>query len=59
MACYLLPARAIQILAKWSGLSAGEEDESAAVSVAGRIMAKRVFGKLAFFSLQVSIPAAL
>jgi lysyl-tRNA synthetase, class II len=33
-------------------LDGGEEDESANVAVAGRIMAKRVFGKLAFFTLQ-------
>lgn len=30
----------------------GEEDEDADVTVAGRVMAKRVFGKLAFFTLQ-------
>ncbi len=28
------------------------EDEAADVAVAGRIMARRVFGKLAFFTLQ-------
>jgi len=33
-------------------LEAGEEDESADVTVAGRVMAKRVFGKLAFFTVQ-------
>lgn len=33
-------------------LEGGEEDETADVAVAGRIMAKRVFGKLAFFTLQ-------
>lgn len=33
-------------------LEGGEEDEDADVAVAGRIMAKRVFGKLAFFTLQ-------
>lgn len=33
-------------------LENGEEDEDADVSVAGRIMVRRVFGKLAFFSLQ-------
>lgn len=36
----------------WEGLEAGTEDEEAEVSVAGRIMARRVFGKLAFFSMQ-------
>ena len=33
-------------------LENGEEDEDANVSVAGRIMTRRVFGKLAFFTLQ-------
>ncbi|GMH72501.1 hypothetical protein TrRE_jg4735 [Triparma retinervis] len=33
-------------------LEPGEEDESYKVSMAGRVMARRVFGKLAFFSLQ-------
>lgn len=33
-------------------LEGGEEDEEADVAVAGRVMAKRVFGKLAFFTLQ-------
>lgn len=33
-------------------LDGGEEDEEADVAVAGRIMARRVFGKLAFFTLQ-------
>ena len=33
-------------------LDGGEEDEESDVAVAGRIMAKRVFGKLAFFTLQ-------
>lgn len=33
-------------------LEGGEEDEAANVAVAGRIMAKRIFGKLSFFTLQ-------
>lgn len=33
-------------------LEGGEEDATADVKVAGRIMARRVFGKLAFFTLQ-------
>lgn len=33
-------------------LEPGEEDEEANVAVAGRIMTRRVFGKLAFFTLQ-------
>lgn len=33
-------------------LEPGEEDEESDVGVAGRIMTRRVFGKLAFFSLQ-------
>ena len=32
-------------------LEGGEEDENADVKVAGRIMTRRVFGKLAFFTL--------
>jgi len=32
-------------------LEGGEEDENADVSVAGRVMTRRVFGKLAFFTL--------
>jgi hypothetical protein len=35
-----------------SRLDAGEEDIDADVAVAGRIMTRRVFGKLAFFTLQ-------
>lgn len=35
-------------------LDGGEEDVDSDVSVAGRIMARRVFGKLAFFTLQDS-----
>jgi hypothetical protein len=33
-------------------LENGQEDESAHVSVAGRILTRRVFGKLAFFTMQ-------
>lgn len=33
-------------------LADGEEDEEADVSIAGRIMTRRIFGKLAFFTLQ-------
>ena len=33
-------------------LEPGEEDEGSDVSVAGRIMTRRVFGKLAFFTMQ-------
>jgi hypothetical protein len=33
-------------------LDGGEEDELASVAVAGRIMTRRVFGKLAFFTVQ-------
>jgi len=35
-----------------SKLESGTEDESADVSIAGRVMAKREFGKLAFYTLQ-------
>jgi len=44
---------AAQLQVEYEGkLSPGEEDEDADVTVAGRVMAKRVFGKLAFFTLQ-------
>jgi lysyl-tRNA synthetase class 2 len=33
-------------------LEPGEEDEASDVSIAGRIMARRVFGKLAFYTIQ-------
>ena len=33
-------------------LENGEEDETVDVAVAGRIMLRRVFGKLAFFTIQ-------
>eukprot|EP00980_Cylindrotheca_fusiformis_P002859 scaffold672_cov126-Cylindrotheca_fusiformis.AAC.60 len=42
-----------QLAAEYDGrLGGGEEDEESDVAVAGRIMTRRVFGKLAFFSLQ-------
>jgi hypothetical protein len=42
-----------QLIAEYDGrLEAGEEDEESDVAVAGRIMTRRVFGKLAFFTLQ-------
>jgi len=37
---------------KWVDLPAGEEDEEASVRVCGRVVARRVFGKLAFFTLR-------
>jgi hypothetical protein len=44
---------ATELQAEYKGrLEGGEEDESADVAVAGRIMVRRVFGKLAFFTLQ-------
>jgi len=44
---------AAALLERYEGrLDNGEEDESASVAVAGRIMTRRVFGKLAFFTLQ-------
>ena len=42
---------AAELQAKYADLAAGEEVE-VEVAVAGRIMARRVFGKLAFFTLQ-------
>jgi len=52
---YSYPAthKAGQLLELYDGkLEPGEEEESADVAVAGRIMTRRVFGKLAFFTLQ-------
>jgi hypothetical protein len=44
---------AAELQAQYEGrLEGGEEDESADAAVAGRIMVRRVFGKLAFFTLQ-------
>lgn len=44
---------AAQLSAEYDGkLEDGEEDEESDVAVAGRIMRRRVFGKLAFFTLQ-------
>jgi hypothetical protein len=44
---------AAQLISEYDGrLEGGEEDEESDVSVAGRIMTRRVFGKLAFFTLQ-------
>eukprot|EP00526_Cylindrotheca_closterium_P004838 CAMPEP_0113647542 /NCGR_PEP_ID=MMETSP0017_2-20120614/25173_1 /TAXON_ID=2856 /ORGANISM="Cylindrotheca closterium" /LENGTH=634 /DNA_ID=CAMNT_0000559619 /DNA_START=183 /DNA_END=2087 /DNA_ORIENTATION=+ /assembly_acc=CAM_ASM_000147 len=44
---------AAQLAAEYDGkLEGGEEDEESDVAVAGRIMTRRVFGKLAFFTLQ-------
>ncbi|MDY7016238.1 MAG: lysine--tRNA ligase, partial [Cyanobacteriota bacterium] len=42
---------AAQLQAKYSDLAAAEE-VNVEVAIAGRIMARRVFGKLAFFTLQ-------
>ena len=42
---------AAQLQEKYADLPAGEEKEDA-VAIAGRIVARRVFGKLAFFELQ-------
>ena len=45
--------KSTELAAMYEGrLEGGEEDESANVAVAGRIMTRRVFGKLAFFTLQ-------
>ena len=44
---------AIQLSQLYDGkLEPGEEDEETNVSVAGRVMTRRVFGKLAFFTMQ-------
>ncbi|KAL3908919.1 MAG: hypothetical protein SGILL_008297 [Bacillariaceae sp.] len=48
-----LTTSAVQLTADYDGkLEPGEEDEDSDVAVAGRIMTRRVFGKLAFFTLQ-------
>lgn len=45
--------KAAELAAAYEGkLEPGEEDDSVEVSIAGRIMIRRVFGKLAFFTLQ-------
>ena len=41
-----------EIKEKYANLQAGEEDANADVSIAGRLMLKRIHGKLAFFILQ-------
>ena len=43
---------ATQLADQFSELEAGAEDEEADVSVAGRIMTRRIMGKLAFFTVQ-------
>jgi hypothetical protein len=50
---YAINTTAQEIKEKYSLLlEAGQEDSSAEISIAGRIMIRRLFGKLAFFSLQ-------
>jgi OB-fold nucleic acid binding domain len=51
---YHITHTAVQLGKEYEGdrLQSGEEDENADVAVAGRIMTRRVFGKLAFFTLQ-------
>jgi len=49
---YKPTSNAAAIRAKYSHLEAGEEDESADVAIAGRIMAKRAMGKLAFLTVK-------
>ena len=44
--------RAADLQERYASLESGAEDTSAEISIAGRIMIKREFGKLAFFSLQ-------
>ena len=43
---------AVELAQQFDHLEPGAEDEEADVCVAGRIMARRVFGKLAFFTIQ-------
>jgi len=52
---YTSSHKALEVQKIWNGLANGQEDEEAVVSVCGRIIAKRVFGKkLAFFGLKDS-----
>ena len=44
--------KAIDLQRVYTDLSNGTEDATTRVSIAGRIMTRRVFGKLAFFTLQ-------
>jgi lysyl-tRNA synthetase class 2 len=44
--------QAAQLQADYADLETGAEDETVEVAIAGRILARRVFGKLAFFNLQ-------
>ena len=43
---------AVKLAADFEGLEPGAEAEDAHVTLAGRIMTRRVFGKLAFFTMQ-------
>lgn len=43
---------AVEIKSKYAHLRNGEHASSANISIAGRVMTRRFFGKLAFFSLQ-------
>jgi len=49
---YKCNTNAAELQVKYESLENGTEDETADVSIAGRIMAKREFGKLAFYTLQ-------
>ena len=49
---YKTTHKTTELVAMAAHLANGQEDESSDVSVAGRIMLRRVFGKLAFFTLQ-------
>ena len=44
--------KTVELQERYKSLANGVEDETTDVSVAGRIMVRRVFGKLAFFELQ-------
>lgn len=49
---YAVTHKTQQLQQQYEQLPAGEEDATAEVAVAGRVMLRRVFGKLAFFTLQ-------
>lgn len=53
---YQISHKSVELLKQYEYLTSGEEDSKGdVVSIAGRIMVRRVFGKLAFFTIQDDI----
>lgn len=46
---------AAELKVQFAELPAGEEDADSDVAMCGRVLTRRIFGKLAFFTMQVSI----